>query len=195
MSDEKYQKELFEFEEPKKPFSKFTNMLPKRDFEGKIALSLTFEKIVFIFIGIVMVMVLVFALGVENGKSRGDRAKIIKATKVVSVAPKPVAAVAAPKARPLQSDSGAAPKARPLQSNSGAAVKPYTIVAATFSKKETAQAAAAFLTKEGVSASVVFSDPYYRVCVGSYADMYGTQVQRDLAKVKRIYKDAFVRGR
>jgi len=173
MEEEKYQKELFEFEEPKKPFSKFTNMLPKRDFEGRIALSLTFEKIVFIFIGTVMVMVLVFALGVENGKFRGDRAKIIKAAKVVPVAP----------------------KARPLQYNSGAAVKPYTIVAATFSKKETAQAAAAFLTKEGSSASVVFSDPYYRVCVGSYTDMYGTQIQRDLAKVKRIYKDALVRAR
>ena len=186
MEEEKYQKELFEFEEPKKPFSKFTNMLPKRDFEGRIALSLTFEKIVFIFIGTVMVMVLVFALGVENGKFRGDRAKIIKAAKVVPVAPK---------ARPLQYNSGAAPKARPLQSDSGAAVKPYTIVAATFSKKETAQAAAAFLTKEGSSASVVFSDPYYRVCVGSYTDMYGTQIQRDLAKVKRIYKDAFVRVR
>ena len=40
MEEEKNQKNLFEFEEPKKPFSKFTNMLPKRDFEGKIALSL-----------------------------------------------------------------------------------------------------------------------------------------------------------
>jgi hypothetical protein len=195
MEEEKNQKNLFEFEEPKKPFSKFTNMLPKRDFEGKIALSLTFEKIVFIFIGIVMVMVLVFALGVENGKSRGDRARIIMAAKVVPVASKPVAVVAAPKARPLQSDSGAAPKARPLQSDSGTTAKPYTIVAATFSKKETAQAAVAFLTKEGSNASVVFSDPYYRVCVGSYIDMYGTQVQKDLAKVKRIYKDALVRVR
>jgi hypothetical protein len=188
MEEEKYQKELFEFEEPKKPFSKLTNLLPKRDFEGRVALSLTLEKIVFIFIGIVMAMVLVFALGVENGKSRGDRVKIVN---VPQTAPK-----AGPKAGPQQSDSGAAAKPRPLQSDSGVvAAKPYTIVAATFSKKETAQAAAAFLTKEGFSASVVLSDPYYRVCVGSYADMYGTQVQKDLAKVKRIYKDAFVRVR
>jgi hypothetical protein len=173
MEEEKDQKNLFEFEEPKKPFSKLASMLPKRDFEGKVALSLTPEKIVFIFIGIVMVMVTVFALGVESGRSRKT----------------------APKAGPPQSNSGAAPivTARPVAAV--AAAKPYTIVAAAFSKKETAQAAVAFLAKEGLGASVVFSDPYYRVCVGSYSDMYGTQVQRDLAKVKRIYKDAFVRVR
>lgn len=188
MEEEKYQKELFEnFEQPKKPFSKFTNLLPKRDFEGRIALSLTLDKVVFSFIGMVMVMVLVFALGVENGKSR----KTPKALPVVrAVVP------AAAKPRPQQYDSGAA--AKPLLQQPESAplpTKPYTIVAATFSKKETAQAAAAFLIREGFSSAVVYSDPYYRVCVGTYADMYSTQVQRDLAKVRRIYKDAFLRAR
>ena len=193
MEEEKNQKNLFEFEEPKKPFSKFTNMLPKRDFEGKIALSLTFDRIIFVFIGIVMVMVLVFALGVENGKSR-KTAKTLqsaRATPPIAAAPK-----AGPKAGPQQFDPGPAAKPRPLQPDSGSLpAKPYTIVAATFSKKETAQAAAAFLIKEGCAASVAYGDPYYRVCVGAYADTYSTQVQRDLAKVKRIYKDAFIRAR
>lgn len=194
MEEDKNQKELFEFAEPKKPFSKFTNMLPKRDFEGKIALSLTFEKIVFIFIGIVMVMTIVFAIGVENGRSR----KMLKEIRSAS----PAAPIVAAKPHPLQSNSGVAPKAGPkagpLQSDSGvaqAAIKPFTIVAATFSKKETAQAAVAFLAKEGFNASITYNDPYYRVCIGAYADMYGTQVQRDLIKVKRIYKDAFLRAR
>lgn len=199
MEEEKYQKELFQFEEPKKPFSKLTDMLPKRDFEGKVALSLTLEKMVFISIGIVMAMVVVFALGVESGKSRAAAAKQRPAQSASGTAKAipPIAATQAmvPAQKGFFNTAPAAPQARPLQPDSAAAAKPYTIVAATFSKKDTAQASAAFLAKEGFNASVVYNDPYYRVCVGSYADMSGTQVQRDLAKVKRIYKDAFVRGR
>jgi len=184
MEEEQNQKELFKFEEPKKPFAKLTSMLPKRDFEGKVVMPLTLEKIIFISIGIVMAMVLVFALGVERGK-----------------------------ARPLGASSGAETKARALQLGSGVPAqnsflntapavsvaqvkaKSYTIAAAAFSKKETALAAAAFLTKNGHNAFVVYSAPYYRVCVGTYPDMYSVQVQRDLAKVKRIYKDAFIKVR
>ena len=57
MEEEEYQKELFEFEQPKKSFSRFADMLPKADFEGRVAITVSLEKIVFVSIGIVMVMV------------------------------------------------------------------------------------------------------------------------------------------
>jgi cell division protein FtsN len=78
----------------------------------------------------------------------------------------------------------------------GAAVsdrsKPYTIIVGTFSKKETAQAASAYLMKEGFQASVSYIQPYYRVTVGSYADQDGPSVQKDLARVRRVYKNASI---
>jgi hypothetical protein len=207
MEEERNQKELFEFEEPKKPFSKLTKMLPKPDFEGRVAITLTLEKMVFISIGIVMLMVIVFALGVENGKSRKLPArrepvqqKAAAQAQKISQPRRPVAPIAAmqPSAvtqKGFLNTAPVVPGAKTAAQKAPEAPKPYTIVAATFSKKETAQATAAFLNKEGFSAFITYSDPYYRVCVGAYADMYGTQVQRDLVKVKRIYKDAFVRLR
>lgn len=211
MNEERSQKELFEFQEPKKPFSKLANILPKPDFEGRIAVTLTLEKIVFIFIGMIMVMVLVFALGVESGKARdaARRQNMPKAQKasqpiraavpVMAIQPTPVAGrnffnmaqtVSSARTTP-QKAPGAPVKAAIAPEGS----KPYTIVAVTFSKIETAQAAAVSLSKDGFSSSVVYSDPYYKVCVGSYADTYGAQVRRDLAKLRRVYKDAFVRLR
>jgi hypothetical protein len=198
MEEGKDQKGLFEFEEPKKPFPKLTNILPKPDLEGRVAITLTLEKMVFISIGIIMAMVIVFALGVESGKSRR-----------AAVRTQPPRQSAPPQKNAAQGTRGAAPipavQAPPVTqkgffntapvvpSAKAEAPKPYTIVAATFSKKETAQAAAAFLNKEGFGASIAYSEPYYRVCVGAYADMYGTQVQKDLVRIRRIYKDAFIR--
>ena len=216
MEEDKYQKELFkEFsEKPGKPLSRLAGILPRPDFEGKIAITLTLEKIVFISIGIIMAMIVVFALGVENGRRRSAAR--------ISPAGRPQAAqVAMPAQRDMQQSqvkTGSAlrpaaamtpvtqgPSQKGFLNTSAVATpkpdpatdisRPYTILAATFSKKETAQATAAFLKKEGLNPFVTYSEPYYRVCVGAYADMQGPQVQRDLVKVKRIYKDAFVRPR
>lgn len=218
MSDEKYQKELFKFEEPKKPFSRFSGIFPKADFEGRVAITLTLEKLVFISIGIVMCMVIIYALGVESGKRR---------TAQVPFQPKQLQAVARPQVLPAKKTRAATiPGARQsmvqipaLQKNvSGKAgtpfvqvsqvarqpastisaktvpapdaSKPYTILAVTFSRKETAVSGAALLNKEGLNAYVVYGAPYYRVYVGAYADAYSPQSQKDLAKVRRIYRDA-----
>jgi hypothetical protein len=214
MDEERYQKELFEFEKPNKPLSKLAGILPKPDFEGKIAVTLTLERMVFISIGIIMAMIAVFALGVESGRCR------LAAKASYAVRPQAVpAAGPAQKARQqpqiktgpiLRSPAGAAPAAQGpsqkgfLNTSAVAAARtdtpadpsrPYTILAATFIKKDAAQAAAAFLKKEGLSSFVTYTDPYYRVCVGAYAEMQGPQVQRDLVTVKRTYKDAFVRPR
>jgi hypothetical protein len=93
MEETKYQKELFEFEPPKKSFPKLDGMLPKSNF----AVMLTMEKFIFVAIAIVMVMVAVYALGVERGKivAKANFIKAMKAqTKAAPIAITPKMAVA-----------------------------------------------------------------------------------------------------
>ena len=56
MDEEKYQKELFEFDrKPRRFFSKLSDLFPKADFERNVVLTLTLDRAVFISIGIIMV--------------------------------------------------------------------------------------------------------------------------------------------
>ena len=212
MENDRQQKELFDFEETKKPFSGLAHILPKPDFEGKVAIVLTLEKMVFISIGIVMLMVLVYALGVETGKSRKIRTvtaqqevkrvpiqsqagriiQPVSTTLVVPVVQKTPVTAAAPAA---QSTKPLVPAVTATNAVAQDSAKPYTIVVAAFSKKETAQASAARLTKDGFAAFVYQSGSYSMVCVGSYADKYGIQVKQDLNVIKRTYKDAYIKLR
>lgn len=213
MEEERYQKELFEFEEPKKPFPKLSSMLPKADFEGKVAFNLTLDKVVFVSIGIIMAMILVFAVGVESGKRRSLQrlpaqkqnlqtearkasvARVIPALAVKQIQSAPTAGAAqnrflstAPAVQPKPQVAAKKPSAADLS-------KPYTIVAGSFSKRETAQSAVAYLSKEGYRAFSYYNEPYYMVSVGSYADPSSADAKMDLLKVRRIYKDAFIRLR
>ena len=102
MGEERYQRELFEFEDQKKGPSKFrlTGILPKSNF----AVILTIEKIIFICIALVMAMVVIYALGVETGKARGRTAyssqERIDLVKKAAVSPVTVKMPAAPQKEP-----------------------------------------------------------------------------------------------
>ena len=198
MEEEKYQKELFEFEEPKKSFSRLSDMLPKAGFEGNVSITLTLEKMVFIFIGIIMLMVIVYALGVESGKLRTTpgvqssrrtapvsnevvlqtRVNVLSAKNILNTAP------VAPTNKPAEPVKTVIPMP---------AIKPYTILAGSYVKREGAQASAAIMTRQGFNVTITYSKPYYRVCVGSYVNKAGIEAQKDLIKVKRIYKDAIIK--
>lgn len=198
MDEEKYQKELFEFEKPKRFFPKLSDFFPKADFERNVVLTLTLDRAVFITIGIIMIMVVVYALGIEAGKSRvaegaipavvvaPQAAKIVTPQTAKIVTPQPVK-VTAP-AQPVAKAPVPAPMVAPN------ANKPYyTIVAATFSSKDIAMQEIAKLNKQGYNATLVQSDRYFQVCIGAYADKTGALSQKDLKKVKRLYKDAYIK--
>ncbi|MDD5428839.1 MAG: hypothetical protein PHI58_06385 [Candidatus Omnitrophica bacterium] len=70
MDEEKFQKELFEFEKPKRFLPRLSDFFPKADFERNVILTLTLDRAVIITIGIIMTMVVIYALGVESGKNR-----------------------------------------------------------------------------------------------------------------------------
>ena len=200
MEEEKYQKELFVFDQQKKPFSRLNDILPKADFEGRVAITITLEKMVFIFIGIVMLLVLVYALGVESGKtgvkSRSQIPRPVATIPAVTVEQSRMSTIAA---KNILNTSPIAPSARPVPITKPAllenTVKPYTISAGSYLKKEGAQASAALLGKQGLSTTIAYTQPYYRVYVGLYASKSSVEAQKDLIKVRKLYKDAVFKTR
>ncbi|MDD5428840.1 MAG: SPOR domain-containing protein [Candidatus Omnitrophica bacterium] len=96
-------------------------------------------------------------------------------------------AIAAPRTVPA-----AAPKPAAVVNT---AAKPYTIVAVTLTRRDTAAAEVSKLKSRGINAFIVPSDRYFQVCVGAYPDKAGVQVQKDLKKIRRLYKDAYLKLR
>lgn len=216
MEKDNIQKELFEFDAPKKQPRKFGQLFQQADF----AFSLTAEKIVFVSIGIIMLLVVSFALGVERGKAisvRTVEAKPAPAQAMVQapaqrVQGQPTAAQVEPAAgqaqQPAQVKTAAtnikpkekspAAAAKPAQNLSKPAdlankAKPYTIVAAAFSKEVFATKELSRLKAGGFEPFVYYSEPYYLVCVGSFANK--DSAQKVLNKVKQMHRDAYVRLR
>lgn len=193
MEEEKFQKELFEFEQPKKTFSRLTDILSKADFEGRVTVTLTLEKMVFIAIGIIMAMVIVYALGVESGKSR-IKTDIPSQHQVVTP-PALTPRVVPIGAKNMLNTAPVVSATKPTSTAVMPAAKMYTILAGSYAKRDGAQASAAVLVKLGFTVTITYSEPYYRVTVGSYASKNGADALKDMTKVKRIYKDAMFKLR
>ena len=181
MEEERHQKELFEFEKPKKRFRGFADIFPKAGFGANFAVMLTLEKAIFMSLAAIMLLVVVFALGVERGKSMPkDVSPAALPKKTAQILTAPVKA-----ASPVQ--------AAPARPAAEAASRPYTIVAAAFSRREYAAREAGRLKRSGFDAFVAESDPYFLACVGAYADRSGARTQEDLNKVRKLYKDAYTK--
>lgn len=172
MEEEKYQKELFEFEKPKRPFPRLGNIFPKPDFEGRISITFGLERLIFISIGIIMLMVIVFALGVERGKV------------AARTLPRPPAI-------PIHGKLMAKPAPEAVQDFS----KPYTIVAAAFRRKDTAMQEFNKLKREGFDVTLVQSDSYFQIRVGTYPDKDSAGSKKALARIRQFYKEAYFKLR
>ena len=186
MEEEKYQKELFKFEKPKRLFPKLISIFPKADFEGKVLITFTLERVIFISIGIIMLMVIVYAMGVEKGKSV-DKVSIVSSAKVQ---PERLS-----QSQPVKAQVLIAKPIAPAPESIRDVGKPYTIVAVTFTRKDTAAQEVNYLKKEGFDATVVQSDSYLLVCIGAYPDKNSSQSKMALSKVRKIHKDAYFKLR
>jgi len=187
MDKEKDQKELFEeFEKPKKPFSRFSNIFPRSDTQRHFAITLTLEKTVLVTIGIIMAMVIVYALGVEMGKSTvKDKSLLNINNKRRSY--KPAERLPIKEKRPPAMTKRGALDARAAMPGSG---RPYTITAVTFKNKDVAAEEAGRLKKEGFDAFVKQSGKYFLVCIGAYSGKDSAKTV--LRKVRRKYRDAYI---
>ena len=199
METEKYQKELFEFEPPKKAGAGFGSIFPRTGF----AITLTPEKMVFAAIGIIMLMVVFFALGVEKGRiaaytefaATKTIAGNIVAAPAISVKPAqaPIAVTkktpAATNITPKINQPAAAVKAEAVFDKA----KPYMVVAAAFSREDFALKEVGKLKTAGLEAFIYYGEPYYLACVGSFQSKDGAQ--KILNKVRQMHRDAYVRLR
>jgi cell division septation protein DedD len=186
MEKDGLQKELFEFESPKKAAARFGTIFTRPDF----AIILTPEKMVFTAIGVIMLMVIFFALGVEKGRSAAEvspaPAISVSSVRVPVVAAKSIAATnITPKVNP------------PALSVKAPAVfdktKPYMVVAGAFSKQDLALKEVGKLKTAGLEAYVYYGEPYYLACVGSFQNK--DAAGKILNKVRHMHKDAYVRLR
>ena len=187
-NEEAQQKEFFEFEDrPKKKFSSFGKIFQKNDFENRYLFTLNPERLVFVAIGVIMLLVLVYALGVERGKSITRITNTAQETlPAATPIAKPQAAVIA--AELDSAEAEALPTAKIEKQTAF-----HTIVACTFTQEATAAAEANRLKSEGIDAYIYQSGSYYLVCVGRFADSTGAK--DELLRVRRYFKDAYVKKR
>jgi len=185
MVDEKEQKELFEFEPPKRTFLRIGKIFPLP--ANNLGIKIPFERAIFISIGIIMALVVVYALGVERGKSM----KLREIARLARQVKAPVATPASP--APLKIASRPATVQVSVKNSEIVQPKPengiYTIVVVTFSNQNMAQQEVVRLKKEGFDAYVAPSNSYFQVRIGSYPSKESGQ--KMLNKVRRVYKDAY----
>ena len=201
MDNEKYQKELFEFEAPKKAAVRFGNIFPRND----LAVILTPEKMVFTAIGAIMLMVIFFALGVERGKSAayakiaetGTRtiAKEAALTPETTIKPvkAPIAATNIAPATNVTRKAVTSPAAAVKTQAAFDKTKPYMIVAGAFSREDLALKEVNKLKTAGLEAFVYYGEPYYLASIGSFQSREAAQ--KILNRVRQMHKDAYVRLR
>jgi cell division septation protein DedD len=199
MESEKYQSELFELDKPRGPQRKLDSVFPR----SRFAVTLTLERLVFISIGIIMLMVALYALGVEKGKAN-RRALSPLQKPIIARKETPAAPVAQNTAQTrgtlISTASAVAPQVKTAAASAPdkgvtaqAPDKPYTIVAAAFTRKDTAAAELGRLKTGGFDGFIVQSDSYFLVCAGAYSTK--ESASKTLARVRQRYKDAYIRSR
>jgi hypothetical protein len=198
METEKYQKELFEFEPPKKTSGRFGSIFPRTD----LAITLTPEKIVFTSIGVIMLLVIFFALGVEKGRAGAYTKFAAIKTAVRDAVPSQVASakpvtpivVVANNINATKIASKIEPPARAIKGQAAADnTRPYMVVAAAYSREDFALKEVGKLKAAGFEAFVHYKEPYYLACAGSFQNK--DAAWKILNKVRQMHRDAYVRLR
>lgn len=189
MENQGDQKELFEFDKPKKQLFDLGGVFKKSGFDNSLTLSIGLEKIVFLSIALILLAVVIYALGVESGRSSANRRK---AQLSIDPAPKqaPIEKPAPPgrTAHPVAADTAA--PARPAEPG-----KPYTISVGSYENQQFAVDDARKLKAMGFDAFVMKTDLYFVVCAGSFDDKTSAASRQALARIKGIRPGAYFRAR
>lgn len=182
-SNKEMQPELFEeFKEPHRTRKfKFRNLAyyPK----GRIYVSLSYEKSLFLLIGLILTLVLIFTLGVEKGKELSGQITTIRQQNQ-QFSP------------PSQSEIGLVKKQvitdqQHVTTVSTSIDKLYTIQVASLTKEDLARKEIKKLKAQGYEASVIKSDKFYLICVGGFSTKQEASAQ--FTKLRETYKDCYIR--
>lgn len=193
MEEERRQRELFEFEKPRKRFGGLSGIFRRSGLDGStFAVTLKTDKIVFLSIAVIMLMVVVYALGVERGRTAPP--KRTREPKQAA-AQLPAALKTRIEVKPQFQAEARLQAAAPAAVVVKDASKPYTIAVASLSKKENALAEASRMRSKGFDSYVIYVDPYYVVCVGAFTDKTSAASEKELLKVRRFCRDAYFKQR
>ena len=222
MDDEKIQKELFPFETQKRSFPRLSQLLPKPNLDGKRTLTVTLEAAILIIIGIVLVTVIMFAFGVERGRTikgiavaKGAQPLAVKNAQLSqqSAVVKPAAPGTMANTAPIKSTPNATIKMAVMQTPSGPEVvsdkkglgsknpilnelaNPWTIVVLACKNKDIAISEVIGLKKQGASAtanSFIVQNGPYYLVC---IGAYKTKASAEavLVTLRQKYKDAYIK--
>jgi hypothetical protein len=187
LNTQKQQQELFdEFVVVKKTRGRFFGVLNKFNkpiFQQHcLSLSVSYEILIMALIGVVLVASIIFALGVERGRS-------LNSSEVEMPVPiQPV--VAAPDPEPA-APVVLAPK--PAEAVKPAADKPYTIQVALYKTRELADRENSRIKGMGYSTDIIKKGSYYILCVGSFVSK--DAAKQTFATLEKKYKGCLIRKR
>ncbi len=183
MKDKTIQKELFEdLSMPKKKKKKQPGILPK----NFVLFNVTYDQMIFITIAVIMLMVLVFSLGVERGKGLVSSTQTKKEEKtMIAKEERPSETKNLPIELPKTFEVEAEKRATDSAS--------FTIQIVAYRSKKLAQQELIRLSKKGYDPFIIVGGGYYQICVGKYRKK--GEARKDLAGLKKTYKDSFIRKR
>lgn len=171
------QKELFE---------EFAGTGKKKHAKGVIypkikkSFNLSYEHIVFIFIGIIIACVVSFSLGVEKGKS-------IKAKKAEAITEEEIRIPAAHTAETVVEEPAIEIPVEPEKEEGPV----YTVRVASYFKESTAEKEMELLKGKGIDSFTYQSGRYYVVCVGRFEDK--KKARSEQRKLLKSYPDCYVK--
>ena len=161
----------------------------------KIAINLSYENAVLLFIAFIMLAVVIFSLGVEKGKRAA--AKVTAAAKETPAAPVAEAPARIKEAEkitpgaPEKAEKTENKKPAPPPAKEEAADRPYTIQIVALKDKAAAEREMARLKKEGYDAFIIPSDKWIQICVGRYANKKDSE--KDFKELKNKYPSCYFR--
>lgn len=170
------QKELFrEFSQSGKRPGRFSWFKRPISFRPLVFIF-SYEKFIFLIITLLIILAVIFSLGVEQGK------RIAQTVKPETTSTLPALNVPATALNVTSS---------PVKEKKEIVKGTFIIQLATFAKKGLAEKEMANLKNKGYQSFLASSGKYYLVCLGSFSDKEQAKVV--LAKVKTIYKDAYIK--
>jgi cell division septation protein DedD len=164
----------------------------------KIALKISYENLILLFIAFIMLLVIFFSLGVERGKRialRSNRIKIIEhseniveknvADKTEKIKVGPFNAREPSKIKLVKNNTAI------KQDIADTTAKPYTIQVIAVKKQKNAKKEIQRLKKEGYEAFLIPAKEWLQVCVGKYVNK--ADAKKDLANLRERYPTCYLR--
>ena len=202
LNTQKQQQELFdEFVVVKKTRGKLFGVLNKFNKpifpQYRLNLSVPYEKLFIILIGVALAAAVIFALGVERGRSLNSseiEAPVPVQPVIAPPAPETTAPVVAvtPKvaAKKVAATNIVVP---PKENIVAAADKPFTVQVASYKARDLAEKEMARIKGMGYPVDITKKGDYFILCVGSFATK--DAAKQTLAAMEKKYKGCMVRKR